>query len=47
MRLQIGDSVSVKDGVKESAESDVDVSRWQGRVVHVLDIGEFYKLTHC
>lgn len=37
MSLQIGDSVIVNDGVKESDKSDVDISRWHGRVVKILD----------
>lgn len=37
MNLQIGDSVIVNDGVKESDESDVDISQWQGRIVKILD----------
>jgi hypothetical protein len=37
MSLQIGDSVIVNDGVKESDESDVDISGWQGRIVKILD----------
>lgn len=37
MNLQIGDSVIVKDGVKESDEHDFVVGGWQGRIKQIVD----------
>lgn len=37
MNLQIGDSVIVNDGVKESDEHDFVVGGWQGRIKQIVD----------